>query len=218
MRSLVQFKTVQCYNWQTANPFGGRVRLLPVGALIALWLAKEMSAWFDSWTELDMLISSRGEKANKQLFADMHTGMHSQRGHNHHGSPMGGKVQHSLVQWNGGRAHHSTVNLQIFGTLKFQWRAITERLVSFKFRCPWMLSLSLNAFFSFRCLIFGETIDHRKFVKLQYMGICHPFFGYCWVASKNGFHWTNFGFNDVMHTAPIGPLTSLDACNLGVVE
>ena len=25
----------------------------------------------------------------------------------------------------------------------------------------------------------------------------------------------NFGFNDVMHTAPIGSLTSLDACNSG---
>ena len=33
-----------------------------------------------------------------------------------------------------------TVTLQIFGELKFRWRAIVERSVQFKFRCPWMLS------------------------------------------------------------------------------
>ena len=59
-----------------------------------------------------------------------------------------------------------TVILQIFGTLKFRHRAIAERSVSFKFRCPWMLPWSLDVFFSFRCLFnFGETIDHHNYRK-----------------------------------------------------
>ena len=58
-----------------------------------------------------------------------------------------------------------TVILQIFGALKFRYRAVTERSVSFKFLCslmPW----SLNALLFFRCLLnFGETIDHRNYRK-----------------------------------------------------
>ena len=53
-----------------------------------------------------------------------------------------------------------TVILQFFGALKFRFRAITERSVSFKFRCPWVLSWPLNVFFSFwRLFDFGKTTD-----------------------------------------------------------
>ena len=52
------------------------------------------------------------------------------------------------------RYNQAAVILQIFGSLKFRWRAIMEHSVSFKFRCPWMLSLSPNVFFSLRCLLY----------------------------------------------------------------
>ena len=60
------------------------------------------------------------------------------------------KVERSCLGWDVLRDFRSdvlqkasllcTVILQIFGALKFRWRAIAERSVSFKFRCPWMLS------------------------------------------------------------------------------
>ena len=62
----------------------------------------------------------------------------------------------------------NTVILQIFGVLKFRWRAIAEGPVEFKCWCSRMLSWSLNVFFAFRCLFnFGKTIDHRKIPKLK---------------------------------------------------
>ena len=75
----------------------------------------------------------------------------------------------------------NTVILQIFGALKFRYRAIAERLVSFKFRCPWTLPWSLMYFFSFgRLFNSSETIDHRnkttpKICKITVVLACgHP--------------------------------------------